>query len=176
MQVFLDPLVSTSGIAARTMAVLEQPIVYLGAVTTDAQGRLESELSLPGEVLPGDRVLQLIGQTASGEEVVLTIGITVEEDVKDAPTIMIAGSRGEGRDARRIYVTGSTTGLSGQIVRPSVRMPGQEFYELGNARRVIQEDGTFAWRRTSGKKTYVYFSTESGIRSKAIAIEAKARR
>ena len=174
IDVFLDPSITQPGIAMRVLSVLDQPTLYLGSITTDSEGRWESEIALPAGVPVGDRVLQLTGQTTEGDDVVLSIGITVEPEM--SASIMITGTRGEGRDARRIYVNGITTGLVGQRVFPSVKLPGQTSYSRGIARRTVGDDGTFTWRRISGKKTYVYFSTDSGVRSKSITIKPKSRR
>ena len=39
----------------------------------------------------------------------------------------------------------------------------------------VAADGSFTWSRKSGKKTYVYFASESGVRSKGITIPAAKR-
>jgi hypothetical protein len=39
----------------------------------------------------------------------------------------------------------------------------------------VGADGTFTWRRSTGKKTYIYFTSATGLRSKAIAVEARQR-
>ena len=174
VQVFLDPAVSQPGLAARILADLIRPTTYLGAVSTDSDGRLESDVALPPGLEPGDRVLQLIGRTSAGDGVVLTVGITVEPAV--AASIVITGTRGEGRDAGRIYVRGTTRGLAGSAVAPWIKVSGQSSYRPGTARPIVGEDGTFTWRRSSGKKTYVYFTSDSGVRSKAIAVAARPRR
>ena len=176
LEVFLDPEVSATGIAARLFARVVRPPTYLGAVSTDSQGRLESDICLPVGVEPGDRVLQLVGMTSSGAAVVLTVGITIEPAATPEATIVITGTRGQGRDAGRIQIVGVTTGLVGSVVVPWIKAPGQRVYIQGAARPLVGADGTFTWRRSTGKKTYVYFTSESGFRSKAIAVEARPRR
>jgi predicted outer membrane repeat protein len=94
----------------------------------------------------------------------------------EAPTppveksIVITGTRGTGNDNRTIYVAGTTTGLTG-TVEPHYRFPGGQ-YTLGNARPAITDDGTFTWKRRSGKKTYVFF-THGEVKSNRVIIAAR---
>jgi hypothetical protein len=176
LQVFLDPIVSETGVAARIATRLVRPTTHLGGITTDEQGRLESDVAMPDGVEPGDRVLQLVGQTSSGSDVVLTIGITIESASEDAPTIAISAERGKGRDARRIYVTGTTTGLIGEAVTAWVRAAGKRSYARAKAQTIVAADGTFTWRKTTAKRVLIYFTNESGIRSETIRVKARPRR
>ena len=60
-------------------------------------------------------------------------------------------------------------------MRPWVKLPGQRSHTMGTARVTVAADGSFTWSRKSGKKTYVYFASESGVRSKGITIPAAKR-
>lgn len=172
VQVYLDPTIAASGLTARSEAGSAS---FLGAISTDSQGRIESAVTLPAGVAPGDRVLQLVGTTSAGATVVLTVGITIEPAATPEPTIVITGTRGQGRDAGRIQILGVTTGLVGSVVVPWIKVPGQKAYSQGAARPLVGADGTFTWRRSTGKKTYIYFTSAKGSRSKAIAVEARQR-
>ena len=172
VQVYLDPTIAANGLSARSEAGSAS---FLGAINTDSEGRLESAVTLPAGMAPGDRVLQLVGTTSTGAAVVLTIGITIEPAAGPDPIIVITGTRGDGRDAGRIYVHGVTIGLVGAVVVPWIKVPGQKAYVRGSARPLVGADGTFTWRRSTGKKAYIFFTSASGIRSKAIAVEARQR-
>lgn len=82
-------------------------------------------------------------------------------------TIVITGTRGTGNDNRTIYIAGTTTGLTG-TVEPHYRFPGGQ-YTLGSTRPAITDDGTFTWKRRSGKKTYIFF-THSEAKSNRIIV------
>ncbi|MFM9134754.1 MAG: fibronectin type III domain-containing protein, partial [bacterium] len=89
-----------------------------------------------------------------------------------AATILIVGSRGQGPNAGRVYVAGTTTGLEGERVRARVRLAGQPRYKSG-VTRPVSADGTFTWQRKSKKRTYVYFSAGQ-TRSKRVIIPSPA--
>ncbi|MEY3340356.1 MAG: hypothetical protein RLZZ269_267, partial [Actinomycetota bacterium] len=58
---------------------------------------------------------------------------------------------------------GYATGLAdGSTVVPFLRFPGESSYTRGSARPIVASDGTFEWSRKTGKKAYVYFTTEDG--------------
>lgn len=84
-------------------------------------------------------------------------------------TIVIAGSR-EGREVR---VDGVTTGLVGSRVTPWVRFPGPHAYGPGVDVRTVDAQGEFTWQRMTGKKTYVYFRADDGVRSNRVVIAAR---
>ena len=69
-------------------------------------------------------------------------------------------------------MSGTSTELVGQILRPWVRFPGQTAYTQGSAIITVGSDGTFTWSRKANKKTYVYFTHES-VRSNTVVIPAK---
>lgn len=89
------------------------------------------------------------------------------------PSITITGSRGTGADRRIVSVTGTSTGLDAQQVRAHVKLRGHTNYRPGRFVDVLA-DGTFTWQRTTGKKTYIYF-TGSGAQSNRIIIQAARR-
>jgi hypothetical protein len=58
---------------------------------------------------------------------------------------------------------GYATGLAdGSTVVHFLRFPGESSYTRGSARPIVASDGTFEWSRKTGKKAYVYFTTEDG--------------
>jgi YVTN family beta-propeller protein len=98
---------------------------------------------------------------------------TITPTARTTPSITITGSRGTGAERRVVIVTGTSTGLSGQEVRAHVKLRGQAAYRPGRFVDVSAE-GRFAWQRTTGKKTYVYF-TGGGVQSKRVIIPAARR-
>ena len=90
-----------------------------------------------------------------------------------AVTISITGSRGTGADRQIVFVTGTSTGLSGDQVRAHVKLRGQADYRPGRFISVSAE-GRFDWQRTTGKKTYVYM-TGGGVQSNRVIIPAVRR-
>ena len=89
------------------------------------------------------------------------------------PSITITGSRGTGADRQVVFVTGTSTGLDGEQVRAHVKLRGQATYRPGRLVDV-SADGRFDWQRTTGKKTYVYF-TGGGVNSNRVIIPAARR-
>ena len=98
---------------------------------------------------------------------------TVTPVAPPPPSITITGSRGTGADRQVVFVTGTSTGLDAQQVRAHVKLRGQANYRPGRF-VAIGTDGTFTWQRTTGKKTYIYF-TGSGVQSNRIIIQAARR-
>ena len=88
-------------------------------------------------------------------------------------TITITGSRGTGADRQVVFVTGTSTGLDGEQVRAHVKLRGQTTYRPGRLVGVTT-DGTFTWQRTTGKKTYVYFTGASVQSNRVIVPPAQA--
>ena len=84
------------------------------------------------------------------------------------PTITITGAR----DDKRIKVTGTTTNLTGQTLRPWIRFPGQTGFFQGLANITPAADGTFTWQRKTGKKATVYIAHEE-TRSNTVIIPAR---
>ena len=89
-------------------------------------------------------------------------------------TILIVGERGTVSGKPGIIVDGSTTGFdAGATVKPWVRFPGQTEYTAGSARPAIKAAGDFTWQRKTGKKTYVYFTSDDDVvKSNRIIIAA----
>ena len=88
-------------------------------------------------------------------------------------TITITGSRGTGADRQVVFVTGTSIGLDSEQVRAHVKLRGQADYRPGRLVDVTT-DGTFSWQRTTGKKTYVYF-TGASVESNRVVIPAADR-
>jgi len=89
-------------------------------------------------------------------------------------TILITGSRGDVRGKPGVVVTGTSTGLGmGAVLRPKVKLAGEDSYTQGTASILVDEDGAFTWQRRTGKKVYVYVQTEDRTaRSNRVAISA----
>ena len=68
-----------------------------------------------------------------------------------------------------VIVEGTTTDLVGQQVKPWIRFPGQAAYQSGSSTPTVAADGTFTWRRQTGKRIYVYF-TSGDTRSNRVII------
>jgi len=84
------------------------------------------------------------------------------------PTITITGSR----DDKRIIVTGTATDLVGKTLRPWRHFQGQTTYTEGIVAITPAADGSFTWKRKTGKKIYVYIAHES-TRSNTVIIPAR---
>lgn len=87
-------------------------------------------------------------------------------------SILITGSRGEVRGKPGVVVTGTSTGLGmGAVLRPKVKLAGEDSYTHGTASILVDEDGAFTWQRRTGKKVFVYVKTEDGMaRSNRVVI------
>ena len=99
---------------------------------------------------------------------------TPEPPSPATPTLVITGTRTQGRAKPAIRVTGIATGLDrGSILRPWFRFPGQASFTEGAARVLVDDRGRFAWERLTGRKVYIYLQTEDGeTRSNRITISA----
>jgi hypothetical protein len=84
------------------------------------------------------------------------------------PSITITGSR----DGQRITVTGTSMHLTSQTVRPWLRFPGEATYSEGAAVIPVSANGSFAWSRKTGKKTYVYIAHDA-TKSNTVTIPAR---
>lgn len=75
-----------------------------------------------------------------------------------------------------MYLDAFGVGSAGAVVRPWVKFPGQRAYVQGTARITVGPDGRFTWGRKASKKTYVYFATESAVKSRQVVIAAASRK
>ena len=83
----------------------------------------------------------------------------------------LEGIRTKVRGKKGIRVTGMNTDLIGQRVVPYYKLPGQRTFTEGTSRPLVNDDGEFRYQRRTGKKIYLYFTTEDGaIRSERITI------
>jgi hypothetical protein len=88
-------------------------------------------------------------------------------------SLTITGSRELIRGRSGVVLTGDSTGLAGMTVRARVRLAGQVGYRDG-ATRVVAEDGTFTWQRSTRKRVFVYFVAEDPtVRSNRLVINAR---
>ena len=99
--------------------------------------------------------------------------ITVTD--KSDKTIVIAGVRGTVSGKPGVVFTGETTGFGKDAkMKPWVRFPGQTEYTLGTARPTTDVAGDFTWQRKTGKKIYVYFTSEDdAVKSNRVIVDAK---
>jgi len=80
-----------------------------------------------------------------------------------ARTISIVGERATVSGKPGVRVDGFADGFNdGQTVKPWVRFPGQTEYTVGSARPSITDE-EFTWSRKTGKKTYVYFTSDDDV-------------
>ena len=88
--------------------------------------------------------------------------------------ISITGERGQVAGKSGIIVNGRTRGLKqGSTVKAWVKFPGQTTYSEGTIKAKVA-GSKFTWSRKTGKKTYVYFTTENEqTKSNVIIIPAK---
>jgi len=62
--------------------------------------------------------------------------------------------------------------LTSQTVRPWLRFPGEATYSEGAAVIPVSANGSFAWSRKTGKKTYVYIAHDA-TKSNTVTIPAR---
>jgi hypothetical protein len=86
-------------------------------------------------------------------------------------TISITGARAQINGKPGIRVVGTTTCLDGQKIVPFFRFPGETSYTEGTARPNIEVNGSFEWRRKTGKKFYAYVMV-GDVQSNRIIIPA----
>ena len=101
--------------------------------------------------------------------------ITVSGSVPTDKSILIVGERGTVSGKSGILVDGDTTGFDrGAKMKPWIRFPGESSYNVGSARPEVSAAGDFSWQRKTGKKVYVFFTSEDdAIKSNRIIIDAK---
>ena len=110
------------------------------------------------------------GIDAAKPEAATDIAVTTGAD----KTIIIVGDRTTVSGRPGIKIEGDTTGFDqGAKMKPWIRFPGQSSYTAGTARPTVSLAGDFEWQRKTGKKTYVFFSSEDDvIKSNRIIIAA----
>ena len=142
-------------------------VVAVGSATSTAAPCSPTGLALSGWALTGD------GASAAAPGAALPASITsgtsvtlyAKWSVPVQRTIVIVGDRGleSGSAGGVIFVEGTTTGFAvGDPVVPFFRSPGQTEYLAGSSRPKIDLQGGFTWKRNTGKKTFVYFTSEDG--------------
>lgn len=87
------------------------------------------------------------------------------------PSLLITGSR----DGSRIAVRGSSEGFGmGAVLRPWVKLRGQQAYTEGAARILVDEEGDFEWGRRTGKRAFVIVRSEDrAVASNRVIIPAR---
>lgn len=149
--------------------------VLIGSVTASVSGEYFGAWAVPGALVEGDYLVQVVATPAAGGVLAVSTPLLVLAD--DARTILLNGSRAGDGEGRRVFAQGTTTNLEGATVQARVKLAGQPRYRNGSTRVVADE--AFTWTRISNIKTYVYFqtTTDSGekIRSTRITIPARTR-
>lgn len=172
VDVFLDP--PTTGALAYALArLLPRSSYSLGRVSVDADGAVAGSIDIPSGTPPGDRVLQLVGRTSDDRALVLSMGIEVAESV--APSIVISATRGSGRQARMVTLSGSSTGLVGRTVTVRMRSGDQLGYTNHPNRPTVRADGSFTWRIRSTAAVRIYVNVlvdGTRVRSNAAVVRA----
>lgn len=172
VDVFLDP--PTTGALAYALARLLPRASYsLGRVSVDAGGAISGSIEIPDGAPRGDRVLQLVGRTGDDRALVLSLGITVAEQV--APSIMIRATRGAGSQRQTVTVSGSTTGLVGSTLSVRTWGGGRLGYTNHPVRPTVRPDGTFTWRVRSMGAMRIFVNVlvdGSRVRSNAVSVRA----
>jgi hypothetical protein len=169
------PTASSSTFFARAASQALGQTTRLGQVDADDSGAISGALPLPASLAAGDHALQLIGLTARGELLVLTVGIVVTAQSPPTKAIRVTAVRGKGKASSRVLVRGTTIGLAGASVTAWVRVAGGRAYQPWGKRAVIGHDGKFLWSAISAKAVYIYFTADGGVRSRAVHVPAMRR-
>jgi len=92
-----------------------------------------------------------------------------------AKSIEIYGTRTTVKGKPGVVVDGLTTGFEeGAAMVPFIKFPGQTSYSEGSARPKVDADSEFFWQRKTGKKIYVYVTSEDdAVNSNRTIIPAK---
>ena len=85
------------------------------------------------------------------------------------PSISVVGRAGRGRQAGRIFVRGTTTGLAGTRVLAHMRLAGARSYSAAGT-ALVDVRGRFTWQRRATRTALVYFTSSDGSRSNRVRI------
>jgi hypothetical protein len=74
-----------------------------------------------------------------------------------------------------VIVSGTSTGFGmGAILRPWIKLAGQNSYRQGTAAILVDASGGFTWQRMMGRTAYVYVAAEDGsVQSNRVTIAAR---
>ena len=177
---------ATTGAGATAVGLNLSPVEYNGIGVNSIAGAvfdggkvkfdyLVLPLASSQQFIKSRMVVSLPAYTSSAQASQTTVPYEINDADPSAKTILIVGERGTVSGKPGIVVDGSTTGFdSGATVKPFVRFPGQTSYSEGSARPKISAVGDFEWQRKTGKKTYVYFTSDDGaVQSNRVIIDAK---
>lgn len=89
------------------------------------------------------------------------------------PSIVITGMR-DPIDSRYVLVNGTSSGLTGRLVKPWVSKSAGGGFSPGATSRLVAGDGSFDWRRRSAQTISVYFAYET-VRSNTVTINNRRR-
>ena len=96
-----------------------------------------------------------------------------------APAIVITGARGDGNYKRTIYVSGTTTGITGTTLTPQIQLGTTRTTITGKAKITPNTDGDFTWKRrtpTAARITFVTTTpTGDTFRSHTLTIPAPGK-
>lgn len=143
----------------------------LGEVTVDENGEFAGVVTLPAALAAGERVLQIVGSDSEGAVRMIAIGVQVDERAESPrAVILITGNR----DGRLVRVSGAAENLVGQRLVPLMRLRGQTGFTIGQARPIVRADGTFTWKRITGKAITIVIRTQDGsVRSDRVVIGSR---
>jgi uncharacterized repeat protein (TIGR02543 family) len=140
-------------------------------------------VSLPSQATTGptgSTTVTVVAGSSLGKGVVsaaygnASSSISVEVAAAAEKSIVITGKRDTVSGKPGITIDGITTGFTdGQRVTVWIRFPGETTYTQGFARPEIT-DNALTWSRKTGKKIWVYFTSEDGtVRSDTVVIPAR---
>ena len=174
----VQPTGPTSVASAAGKSPRSQAISTTG-IKANAQGVAEGEVPVPAGQKPGDFIVQVNAVTSSGATATLNVGVALTESTPDpdpgpAESITIASAtRGIGKKAATITVSGSSTGLAGTGITPRYRVQGAKKWTLGKP-VTVAADGSFTWRLVTPKKVRIML-VSGAIKSKAVQVAAVRR-
>lgn len=158
-------LLPDDSVTASLLGTGGNPVISLGGITVGSDGTFTGSLLVPSAVAPGPYTLQIGGVTVGGGLVSAQVGSNVVSTTNRSMVIT-----GERRVAHpnRVFVRGRAQNMNDEVVTARVKLRGQSHYRTGSSR--VVRDGRFTWTRVSGKKVYVYFKADGGIRSNRVVI------
>lgn len=142
--------------------------IDLGTLTVGSDGTFTGTLVLPAGVSPGSYTLEVAASTAAGD--LLTTVIDTNVVAAPARSMVITGER-RARHPERVFVNGTAQNMEDEVVQARVKLRGETHYRSGSTR--VVRAGEFRWTRITGKKVYVYFRADDGLRSNRVVIQAR---
>lgn len=167
----IGPTSATSRAAARPVESV--------TIRVNGAGVAEGNVPVPAGQQPGTFTVQFNAVLASGAAAQINVGVELTESTPDpdpgpeATIVIDSATRGTGKKASTITVSGTALGLEGTAVTPRYRIQGAKKWTLGKP-VTVTATGTYTWRVVTSKK--VALTTISGaIRSKPVTVAAARR-